>query len=196
MARARAQAAAQRQVAAEDREHAANDRELAALDRLAYAKELANAEVDEVTGALRRRIGLAALQRELDRTDRAGEALTIVFIDVDGLKHVNDELGHGAGDALLRTVVRCVMDEFRSYDLIFRFGGDEFVCSLAGDGLDGVASRFERIAARIAEAVPDATISTGVCERRTHDTVHTLIERADSTMIAGRRALNGSHQRP
>jgi diguanylate cyclase (GGDEF)-like protein len=185
-ARSRAQAAAHRQAAAEDRAHAATDRELAALDRLSCAKELASAEVDEVTGALRRRVGLAALQRELDRTRRTKEQLTVVFIDVDGLKHVNDEVGHIAGDQLLRTVVTCVGEEFRSYDVILRFGGDEFVCSLSGETMEGIGARFERIAERLGEKFAGARISIGVSERRADDTVDTLIDRADRAMLATR----------
>lgn len=187
-ARARALAAAQRKAAGEDRAHAADDRELAAMDRMNYSSELAGAEVDELTTALRRRVGLTALQREMDRTDRTKEQLTVVFIDVDGLKGFNDGSGHGAGDDLLRAVVRCVTEEFRSYDLILRFGGDEFVCSLSGDGTDGILARFERISARLNDAIPGATISIGVAERRLEDTLEALIGRADDAMIASRGA--------
>jgi diguanylate cyclase (GGDEF)-like protein len=187
LAQLRTQAAAQRKAAAEDRVRAARDRQLAAKDRAAYADELASAEVDEVTGALRRRVGLSALQREMDRARRTKELLTVVFIDVDGLKQVNDQFGHAAGDELLRTMVQCVTDEFRSYDLIFRSGGDEFVCSLTGDALEGIDLRFRQIAARLSEAIPGATISTGASVRRPADTLETLIGRADAAMLAARR---------
>ena len=102
---------------------------------MAYAHELATAAIDEMTDALRRGVGLVALQREMDRTRRTREQLIVAFVDVDGLKTVNDRDGHAAGDALLRTVVSLVTEEFRSYDLMLRFGGDEFVCSFSGDGL-------------------------------------------------------------
>jgi diguanylate cyclase (GGDEF)-like protein len=186
-AESRARAALQRRAAAEDRADAARDRAFAALDRRAYGEELANAETDEVTGALRRGVGLAALQREMDRTGRTGEQLAVVFIDVDGLKAVNDEHGHAAGDELLRTVVRIISDEFRSYDVILRYGGDEFVCSLAGDGLEGIGKRFARVAGNLDEAIRGAAISIGVSRRRSQDTVETLIDRADTKMIGGRR---------
>jgi diguanylate cyclase (GGDEF)-like protein len=186
-AKSRARAALQRQAAADDREHATRDREFAALDRKAYARELATAATDEVTGALRRGVGLAAVQREMDRTRRSGEQLVIAFIDVDGLKAVNDEAGHPAGDALLRTVVRLVSQEFRSYDLILRFGGDEFVCSFSGDGLDEIGKRFERVGRQLENATPGASISVGVSQRRPEDTIDTLLERADTKMIATRR---------
>jgi diguanylate cyclase (GGDEF)-like protein len=120
--------------------------------------------------------------------------LTVVFIDVDGLKQMNDANGHAAGDALLRTVVRCVIEEFRSYDLIFRLGGDEFVCAISGNGPDDVAGRFERIAMRLNEAIPGATISTGISARQDGDTVESMIERADLAMIAGRKGNEGRSQ--
>jgi diguanylate cyclase (GGDEF)-like protein len=186
-AESRARAALQRQAAADDRANAARDRQHAALDRIAYAHELEVAATDEMTGALRRGVGLLALQREMGRTRRTGEQLIVAFIDVDGLKSVNDRDGHAAGDALLRTVVELVAEEFRSYDLMLRFGGDEFVCSFSGDGLDEIGKRFTRVSAKLSQAAPGASISVGVSQRRAEDTVETLLNRADAQMIAKRR---------
>jgi diguanylate cyclase (GGDEF)-like protein len=183
----RARAALQRQAAADDRANAARDRQHAALDRMAYAHELAAAATDEMTGALRRGVGLVALQREMDRTTRTGEQMIIAFIDVDGLKAVNDREGHSAGDALLRTVASLLTEEFRSYDLMLRFGGDEFVCSFSGDGLDEIDKRFKRVSVRLGQAAPGAGISVGVSQRRAEDTIETLLYRADAEMIATRR---------
>jgi diguanylate cyclase (GGDEF)-like protein len=186
-AESRARAALQRQAAADDRANAARDRQHAALDRMAYAHELAAAAIDEMTGALRRGVGLVALQREMDRTRRTEEQMIVAFIDVDGLKAVNDRDGHPAGDVLLQTVVGLVTEEFRSYDLMLRFGGDEFVCSFSGDGLDEIGKRFERVSARLSQAAPGASISVGVTERRAEDTIERLLDRADAQMIATRR---------
>jgi diguanylate cyclase (GGDEF)-like protein len=186
-AQSRARAALQRQAAADDRASAARDRQHAALDRMAYAHELATAAIDDMTGALRRGVGLVALQREMDRTRRMSERLIVAFVDVDGLKAVNDHDGHAAGDALLRTVVSLITEEFRSYDLMLRFGGDEFVCSFSGDGLDGIAERFGRVSAKLDQAVPGAGISVGVSQRQAEDTIETLIDRADAHMITTRR---------
>jgi diguanylate cyclase (GGDEF)-like protein len=186
-AQSRARAALQRQAAADDRANAARDRQHAALDRMAYAHELATAAIDEMTGALRRGVGLVALQREMDRTRRTREQLIVAFVDVDGLKTVNDRDGHAAGDALLRTVVSLVTEEFRSYDLMLRFGGDEFVCSFSGDGLDEIAKRFERVSVKLDQAAPGASISVGVSQRQAEDTIETLLDRADAQMIATRR---------
>ncbi len=186
-AQSRARAALQRQAAADDRASAARDRQHAALDRMAYARELTQAATDEMTGALRRGEGLVALQREMDRTQRTGEQLVVAFVDVDGLKAVNDRDGHSAGDALLRKVVSLVIEEFRSYDLMLRFGGDEFVCSFSGGGLDEIGERFKRVSVKLNHAAPGASISIGVTRRREDDTIETLLNRADAQMIATRR---------
>jgi diguanylate cyclase (GGDEF)-like protein len=191
-AQSRARAALQRQAAADDRASAARDRQHAALDRMAYAHELAAAAIDETTGALRRGVGLVALQREMDRTRRTGEPLIVAFLDVDGLKAVNDRDGHSAGDALLRTVVSLVTEEFRSYDLVLRFGGDEFVCCFSGDGLDEIGGRFGRVSVKLSQAVPGASVSVGVSQRRAEDTTKTLLDRADAHMIATRRCHRGA----
>lgn len=194
VAQSRARAALQRKAAADDRASAARDRasaardrEQAALDRMAYAHELAAAATDEMTGALRRSVGLLALQREMSRTRRTGEQLVVAFVDVDGLKAINDRDGHSAGDALLRTVVGLVTNEFRSYDLMFRFGGDEFVCSFSGAGLEEIGRRFARVGVALEQARPGASVSVGVSQRRAEDTIEALLDRADAQMIATRR---------
>jgi diguanylate cyclase (GGDEF)-like protein len=186
-AESRARAALQRQAAADDRASAARDRQHAALDRMAYAHELAEAATDEMTGALRRGEGLLALQREMDRTSRTGEQLIIAFVDLDGLKAVNDRDGHSAGDALLRTVVSLVTEEFRSYDLMIRFGGDEFVCSFSGAALDEIGRRFKRVGVKLGQVAPGASVSIGVSQRGAEDTIETLLDRADAQMITTRR---------
>ena len=148
-ATSRTRAAAEREAAARDRERAAEDRRQAARDRRAAAEELAREGVDHLTGALRRRVGLGAIQREIDRTRRTGERLVVAFVDVDGLKTVNDTEGHAAGDELLREVARSITQHLRSYDVIARFGGDEFVCSLSGQDAAGAARALRADRARV-----------------------------------------------
>src|SRR5205085_7089134 len=127
---ARRRAAQDRIRAQHDREQAAHDREQAAHDRELTARELELAGTDELTGARRRGVGIEELRREIDRVRRTGGSLVAVFVDVDHLKAVNDELGHAAGDELLRDVVGSFRGHMRSYDLIVRLGGDEFLCAL------------------------------------------------------------------
>lgn len=181
-AKSRTRAAAQRGAAALDREEAALDRRQAALDRAAAAEELALEGFDYVTGALRRRVGFAAIQREMDRTARSGESLVVAFVDVDGLKTVNDELGHETGDELLRETVSAIKNRLRSYDVITRVGGDEFVCSLSGQDVASTTERFDHISARLARGKTCASFSVGLAQRRRDDSLQELIGRADEAM--------------
>jgi diguanylate cyclase (GGDEF)-like protein len=128
-------------------------------------------------------MGLGTIQRELDRTRRTGERLFLAFVDVDGLKRVNDERGHAAGDELLRAVASSIMRYLRSYDVIVRVGGDEFVCSLSAEDEAAVRSRFDEIAAHLAAGMEGATFTVGFAESRPDDSLDELIARADTAMI-------------
>jgi diguanylate cyclase (GGDEF)-like protein len=183
----RERAAEHRDAAARDRRRAAEDREQAAGDRRAAAEALTREGIDHLTGALTRRTGLGAIRRELARTARSGELLMLVFVDVDGLKITNDTLGHPAGDAVLRAVAGCITEDLRSYDVVMRFGGDEFVCALTGPDAAGAKERFGQIADRIAATANDQTVSIGIAERQPHESLETLIARADGLMLDERR---------
>ena len=144
--------------------------------------------VDELTQSLRRGAGMAALQREIDRTRRVpGKGLAVIFIDVDGLKAVNDRDGHAAGDERLRATVAAMRERLRSYDLIIRYGGDEFVCVLTDSG----PADAERTAATLRAHVEEktgGTISVGIASLEPGDSVDVLVQRADEALYAGRRA--------
>jgi len=184
-----------RRAAARDRGAAHADRLAAAQDRRAAQAVLDVAVLDDLTGALRRNAGLDGLRRELERTRRTHEMLTVAFIDVDNLKRVNDEHGHLAGDGMLRAVVDSVKGVLRSYDLIMRFGGDEFVCVLCGQNPAGLDQRFERAAADLAQRHDRATVTVGFAQADAQDSPERLIERADEAMIAARRAAKPSWSR-
>ena len=118
--RIRAEAAADRAAAARDRAEAERLRDEAAA-------MLAVASTDELTGAWSRRFGLEELERMLARAHREGTALVLAFVDVDGLKQVNDLHGHQAGDELLALIGEVIRGHLRPYDIVVRYGGDEFV---------------------------------------------------------------------
>jgi diguanylate cyclase (GGDEF)-like protein len=182
----RTRASVQRDAAAYDREFARVDRERAAADRAMASAELTAEGLDDLTGTMLRRVGLGAMQREMDRTSRSGEAFVIAYVDVDGLKAVNDAVGHRAGDELLTDVARSITHHLRSYDVICRFGGDEFVCSLAGQDMGGAGERFQEIQTHLGSASPDARLTVGFAERCEEDTLEGLIDRADQALIAVR----------
>lgn len=185
---ARERSALASEAAARDRAAARTDRVRAAEDRRAAQAALVMEGTDDLTGALRRSDGLDGLRRELERTWRTSESLTVAFIDVDHLKQVNDEHGHIAGDALLRGVVASVKKVLRPYDLIMRFGGDEFVCVLCGETSAGLDRRFAQVAASLARRHAGASITVGFARAVAQESGEQLVARADETMIDARRA--------
>ncbi|MEA2469880.1 MAG: two-component system, cell cycle response regulator, partial [Thermoleophilaceae bacterium] len=102
-------------------------------------------------------------------------------------KAVNDTKGHGAGDDLLLGVAASIKLALRPYDVIARFGGDEFVCSLAGNDLAGVRGRFAEISAHIAETQNGATISVGFAEGGPDESLEDLIAQADTALSVARK---------
>jgi diguanylate cyclase (GGDEF)-like protein len=183
----RAHAAKDRARAAEDRAQAAADRQRAARERDVFLAELHRAHRDELTGAFRRGAGEDALQGEIERARRGDGRLVLAFVDVDGLRDVNNRDGHSAGDALLREVVSAIRSEIRSYEPIVRFGGDEFVCAVAELDLEQVETRFRDIQTSLAESTDGAAVSVGLAELRDEDTLKDLIDRADAALLDFRR---------
>ena len=177
---------AERRAASADRYAAAADRRAAASDRRAAAADRERADTDELTAAMRRGSGLNALRRAVERAHRADESLVVAFADVDGLKRVNDAYGHAAGDTLLRTVVRAVFANIRSYDLVIRYGGDEFVCVLAGVSLERARHRMAAIRKTLREELDGASITIGLAHLEPGETVDELVARADRTLYAQR----------
>jgi diguanylate cyclase (GGDEF)-like protein len=182
-----ARAARGRRSAEADRARAAADRAAAAGDRRAARVELRHAHHDALTGALRREAGEAVLQQELERARRDGGLLSLAFVDVDGLKAVNDRHGHAAGDRLLRAVVEVMRRHLRSFDPIVRFGGDEFVCVMVGTGEAGARRRFEVVEAALARGHAGAAISVGIAQLRHGEDLAGVLARGDAALYAARR---------
>lgn len=110
---------------------------------------------DELTGLLNRRAALDAVDRDLHRARRDGTAVGVLFIDLDGLKTINDEYGHAAGDDALRQCATAICKAARSSDVVARLGGDEFLVStVVGRGDQSVlTSLAERVRERISSQV-------------------------------------------
>jgi len=148
--------------------------------------ELAAAQLDGLTGVFTRRAGLFALQREIERSRRTGEPLALSIVDVDGLKAINDHGGHAAGDRALVRVSRALTASLRTYDLVIRYGGDEFLCAFAGASPLDVGERAESTNAALSEGPGSTTVSVGLAGLRSDDTLETLIERADDDLYRRR----------
>jgi diguanylate cyclase (GGDEF)-like protein len=123
-----------------------------------------------------------ALNQEIDRARRADGRLVVAFVDVDGLKDLNDRAGHAAGDRALQTVVTAIRTRLRSFDPITRYGGDEFVCGLGGTDVAEAERRFASIGAAI-EVEAGVGISVGLVALVDGDDADRLTERADIAML-------------
>ena len=141
---------------------------------------------DEGTGVLRRAAGLASLERELARTARTGQPLSVAFIDVDDLKQTNDTLGHAAGDALLRGVAGVLTRRLRAQDLVFRYGGDEFICVMPDTPrprAEAIGTEMRRMAASLG-----LRFSFGVAQAAPGESARVVIDRADSLQYLDKQA--------
>jgi diguanylate cyclase (GGDEF)-like protein len=182
-AEARARAAEDRTQAARDREQAARDRAQAQKDRDALLHQLTLAETDVLTGARTRGPGLADLDLEIDRARRTRGELVVAYVDVVGLKLVNDTRGHSAGDEMLQSVVRAIRGQLRSYDLIVRLGGDEFLSVMSGATIEEACQRFEAVRATLAaDTDHQYEIRIGFALLESAETSAQLIERADAAL--------------
>jgi diguanylate cyclase (GGDEF)-like protein len=186
-AQVRIRAATSRAQAAADRERAAKDRKAAANERDLLHGELERAHLDELTGAYRRGMGEILMLHEIERARRSRGKLALAFIDVDELKQINDRYGHCVGDAVLRKVFAALKARLRPYDPIVRWGGDEFVCSIACSALEVAQRCVQGARLDLSKSHPGASISTGVAELKDEDTLLTLIERADGAMLQAKR---------
>ena len=118
--------------------------EVEALRARAEAAEAA-AEHDVLTPALNRRGFVAALTRTMAYCERYKAPASLLYLDLDGFKAVNDELGHAAGDAALVHVAQLLLDNVRAADVIGRLGGDEFGLLLLNAGLDEGREKARRL---------------------------------------------------
>lgn len=173
-----------RTAALDDRTQSGHDRNTAQVSRSNAAVDRGIATFDDLTGAYRRGPGLVELEREMARSHRTGEPLTLVFVDVDGLKAVNDSLGHGAGDAVLVDVANTLAAHLRPYDVIVRFGGDEFLCLCQGLVETDADTRLALVNSELAHS--GRSISVGVANLRAHDTAASFTTRADQALYRRR----------
>jgi diguanylate cyclase (GGDEF)-like protein len=183
----RARAAADRDQAATDRAQAAHDRLQAHADRATLLEQLAAAKTDGLTGTRSRATGLEDFDREIDRAHRTMAPLVVAYVDVVGLKAVNDTHGHGAGDQLLQRAVNAIRGHLRSYDLIVRIGGDEFLAVMSGATLDEARQRFGDIQTTLAADPDHCEIKIGFATLQAEDSATELIQRADAQLPASSR---------
>jgi diguanylate cyclase (GGDEF)-like protein len=183
-------------------------------DELAIARELARlaslqideaysalhlrrtAEVDALTGLLNRRSLEQALVRSSHHAHRGGHALSVLYIDLDHFKPINDQHGHACGDHCLRAVSQVLQAAVGEDGLVGRWGGEEFLAVLPGLGTEAARAVAEgmRTAVEAADLVWQErplrlTVSIGVASQLPHEGQHgPAVERADAALYAAKRA--------
>lgn len=159
----------------------------AALERARLEAELQRAHLDALTGAFRREVGRLALRNEIERARRADGKFIIAFVDVDGLKGVNDRDGHAAGDRVLRTLAATMRANLRSYDPIVRFGGDEFICGISSIAPEEVQHRIGVIDQSLRHAT-GVGITAGLASLTSNESLEELTARADAALLEAKRS--------
>jgi diguanylate cyclase (GGDEF)-like protein len=148
-------------------------------------------ELDWVTGLLNRGEFERLLRREAENSVRLGRTLSLVMLDVDRLKLVNDRCGHTVGDAVLRAVAAAIQGTVRATDLVARYGGDEIVVIAPDTDLAGATQLADRIRVAVEQLALDmgpqenglhVTISAGVASSQDGGGVEDLLSRADQAL--------------
>jgi diguanylate cyclase (GGDEF)-like protein len=167
---------------------------------LALVRARAEAGTDPVTGCMNHRAMRRRLDEEIGRAVRASSPLSCLLIDLDDFKLVNDRHGHQAGDATLRAVAQTLVGEFRAFDRVARYGGDEFVVILPnaelGSAAAAAARALERLLALPARDTGEGSAggvaaSIGVAQWRAPMTTDALLEACDAALLRSKRQGKG-----
>jgi diguanylate cyclase (GGDEF)-like protein len=153
------------------------------------------ADHDGLTGAYNRRTWFELSEKELARSRRHGFPLSVLMVDLDCFKSINDSYGHAAGDEVLRAVPHVFATVLRGHDVVGRIGGEEFAVTLAqcdGETAARIADRLrvgaERTAVAAGELSIRFTLSVGVSSLAAEtDTLQSLLERADTALYEAKR---------
>jgi diguanylate cyclase (GGDEF)-like protein/PAS domain S-box-containing protein len=168
-----------------------NSRRLAESDELEHLKKLAL--VDPVTEIRNRRFLEMSLQAVINEIRRQSWPMGFLFVDVDRFKQVNDTYGHEAGDAVLRAVAQTLAQAVRGYDLVGRWGGEEFVLVIRNVTVKNLARLAEKLRVLVANSSVDCagkkvavTVSIGATAIVADDTVAGVVGRAEALMYVGK----------
>jgi diguanylate cyclase (GGDEF)-like protein len=149
------------------------------------------AALDPLTGLYNRRSGEQRLAQEMSRSTRHGHPLTILALDLDDLKHVNDTFGHPAGDDLIRSFAERLNSAIRGSDLAFRLGGDEFLVLLPEcrpEAVRVVLGRLSGLKVECREQLVEISFSAGWTNFTPGESAEDLMRRADDALYADKRA--------
>tara|TARA_R110001592_G_scaffold363043_1_gene679546 strand:- start:28044 stop:29180 length:1137 start_codon:yes stop_codon:yes gene_type:complete len=149
------------------------------------------AVTDSLTGAYNRRYLEEQAAQAMESWQRYRHSSTMLLMDVDYFKRINDRYGHAVGDIAIKRLVEVISGRIRAVDILCRFGGEEFVVLLHETGIDGAVRIAEELRALVesADILPEGnlTISTGVCEVIVADSVDHWFKLADSALYRAKR---------
>lgn len=161
---------------------------------LLYRAATQSALRDPLTGAGNRVAMEQTLQREIDMSRRHAQPLSVLMLDIDHFKRVNDDHGHGAGDDVLRAIAASIKAQLRNVDMVFRYGGEEFLILLSNTGREAAAMVGERLrqATQSEEYFADGqlieiTVSLGCSTLLPGESTDSLLRRADSALYVAKR---------
>lgn len=174
------------------------------FDSLTRVETLTNevyklAALDQLTGLYNRRSGELRLGEEISRAARHGRPLTLLLLDVDGLKLINDKFGHAAGDLLLKGFSERLQRAIRGSDLAARLGGDEFMVLLPECPLEEVKhvlARVDGLQVDYEGQTISCRCSRGWTDYRPGETAEQLMKRADAALYADKRAAKPKARLP
>lgn len=171
------------------------------LERLHLQAELERMALhDQLTGLANRNLLQERLSHAVAHADRAGHAMSLIFLDLDGFKAINDELGHRVGDSVLQIVAKRINGVVREADIVGRFGGDEFLIVCEEADVSVATLIAQRVAAAIAEPISETrgvrriSASVGIAAFLPGNplpTVDSLVRAADEAMYASKFAGAG-----
>ena len=158
-----------------------------------FRKATLSAHCDPLTGVYNRTTFDAALNREMSLAERNGESFSILVIDIDYFKKINDNHGHSAGDEVLKNVADVIQRSIRKTDQLFRFGGEEFVVLLSNSNCEVAGIIAERILSSVRKSSVDyqnqqlsVSVSIGLACLKANDTVMDIFNRADQALYAAK----------
>lgn len=159
---------------------------LAALKDQTYIRKLEyKTQIEPFTNLANKDTIKQSLSTEIERSRRHEHALSIIFIDIDKFKTINDQHGHQIGDEVIKALSDCIAERVRDSDVLGRFGGDEFIIicpECTGYQAAVIAEQIRKNIANLKIRDLDITISLGITECQNQDTVKTLLDRADRAL--------------
>jgi diguanylate cyclase (GGDEF)-like protein len=166
---------------------------------LLYRAALQSALRDWLTGTGNRIAMNQALRREMDVARRNQQPLSVLMLDIDHFKHINDQFGHSVGDNVLKSIAAALKSSLRNVDMVFRYGGEEFMVLLPNTGRDAAGLVGERLRMAVLELQHheqnqpiELSISIGCATLQPTEGQDQLLRRADEALYVAKR--NGRNQ--